>query len=593
MEHERVARYLGSAAAGLCGVLLVIGLGPVFDNPAPRGPCITLTVAASSQKEALVGGLALEYSRTRPSAGGRCVTVTVTSKPSGAVVEALGRGWNDGLDGPRPDVWAPASSSWMAILRQRLTRSGMPNVLPAEAPSVAQSPQVIAMPRPMAEALGWPKSGIGWVDILDLARDPVGWGRVGHPEWGQFRLGKTNPNLSTSGLNATIGTFFAATGLSSDLTEADLQDSRVLDFVKGVESSVVHYADTSVTFLQNLRAADDRGEALRYVSAVTVQEKSVYDYNTGNPSGDPEQAGALSPPKVPLVAVYPKEGTLVADHPFAILTGPWVDAGKRLAAQDLLSFLQAPARQQKFQSAGFRARDGKPGRLHTEANGFLRNEPKVALSPPAPAVLERIEGSWQSLRKRARVLILIDVSGSMSAEVPGTGLTRLTLVQQAAITAVERFAPDDEVGLWAFSSGLTPSQPYQELLALGPVGGRVTQFNQRISELAPRGGTALYTTLRAGLRRLRTSFNPARVNGIILLTDGRNEYPQDTDLDGLLQELGSPGDDQPVRVFPIAYSADADQEVLGKIATVSGTALADASDAQTIQRVLTAVVSNF
>ena len=58
--------------------------------------------------------------------------------------------------------------------------------------------------------------------MLDLARDPKGWARNGHPEWGQFRLGKTNPNFSTSGLNATIGAYFAATELSGDLTEKDL-----------------------------------------------------------------------------------------------------------------------------------------------------------------------------------------------------------------------------------------------------------------------------------------------------------------------------------------------------------------------------------
>ena len=45
---------------------------------------------------------------------------------------------------------------------------------------------------------------VGFSDILDLARNQQGWGAFGHPEWGPFKLGKTNPNFSTSGLAALI-----------------------------------------------------------------------------------------------------------------------------------------------------------------------------------------------------------------------------------------------------------------------------------------------------------------------------------------------------------------------------------------------------
>src|SRR6185436_6580777 len=110
-----------------------------------------------------------------------------------------------------------------------------------------------------------------------------------------FRLGKTNPNFSTSGLNATIGAYFAATGVSSDLTDKDVADPKTVAYVKGVEQAVVHYGDTTLTFLSNLQAADDRGQGLSYISAVTVEEKSVWDYNEGNPTGDPATLGDHAP----------------------------------------------------------------------------------------------------------------------------------------------------------------------------------------------------------------------------------------------------------------------------------------------------------
>ena len=134
-----------------------------------------------------------------------------------------------------------------------------PNLVPDELPTIAYSPLVIAMPRPMAEALGWPDAELGWSDLFDLAQDPDGWGAYGHPDWGAFKLGKTNPNYSTSGLNSLVGTYFAATGLSSDLSLQKIEEPKVQEFVGGVESAVVHYGDISLTFLSNLQRADDQG----------------------------------------------------------------------------------------------------------------------------------------------------------------------------------------------------------------------------------------------------------------------------------------------------------------------------------------------
>jgi Ca-activated chloride channel family protein len=48
-----------------------------------------------------------------------------------------------------------------------------------------------------------------------------------------------------------------------------------------------------------------------------------------------------------------------------------------------------------------------------------------------------------------------------------------------------------------------------------------------------------------------------------------------------------------VRVFTIAYGADADPQVLERIAEASAGAAYDATDPTSIDRVLTAVISNF
>jgi Ca-activated chloride channel family protein len=461
-------------------------------------------------------------------------------------------------------------------------------------PSIAQTPLVIAMPRPMAQALGWPKKPLGWGDVLGLTTNPKGWGAFGHPEWGKFKLGKTNPNFSTSGLNATVATYFAATGRASDLTAKDVADPAVLRYVRQIESSVVHYGDTTLTFLENLYAAAEKGQGLTYISAVTVEEKSVWDYNQGNPSGDPKTLGQRGKPRVPLVAIYPKEGTLLSDNPYVVLKAEWVDDAKRAAAKDFLDFVREPAQQKRFTDAAFRSHDGKVGSPISQDNGLLPDRRVSLIDPPAPTVLDKVAQSWTALRKRARVLMVIDVSGSMAEQVPAAGRSKLDLAKQAALGAVTQLAPDDQLGLWVFSTPQPGSDdPWIELVPTGAVRSVLPAFQTKVKDLVAEGGTALYATTRAAVRGVEASFDRNKINAVVLLTDGKNEYPQDNNLESLVGDLGSESADTSVRVFPIAYGDKADIGVLRSIASASRAAAYDASDPATIDKVLTAVLSNF
>lgn len=570
------------------------GGGDRADGSGVRTGCQTVRVTASSEKAALLTAIAADYNRSDRRVDGACVDVSVTSKASGGAAEALARGWDERVDGPRPDVWSPASSSWTALLQQRTAAQDKGDLVPAEIPSIAKTPLVIAMPKPMAEALGWPGKPLGWGDLLALARDTRGWGGRGHAEWGAFKLGKTNPDFSTSGLNATVAAYFAATGRSSDLTAKDVADPKVRAYVQQIEGSVVHYGDTTLTFLENLYAAAEAGRGLTYISAVTVEEKSVWDYNQGNPSGDPATLGQRGKPRVPLVAVYPKEGTLLSDNPYVVLAAEWVDGAKRKAAQDFLAFVLEPAQQKRFTDAAFRDAQGKAGPALSEANGLLPRTAVSVIDPPAPAVLDQVSRSWSQLRKRARVLLVMDVSGSMNGAVPGGGGSKLDLAKQAASGAVRKLAPDDELGLWTFSTPVQGrSTPWLELVPTAPVRTVLPTFQAKVAGLQADGGTALYATTRAAVRAVQTSFDRDRINAVVLLTDGKNEYPEDNNLQQLVADIGGEETDTSVRVFPIAYGDKADLSVLRDIAKASRAAAYDATDPATIDRVLVAVLSNF
>lgn len=562
----------GLVIATVAGAILVVGLAVLTPRTTvpQRSDCTPLAVSVSQEKAALLGEIAESHNRESQTSSGPCVVVKVTAKPSGTAEEALARGWDDRIDGPRPDVWSPAATSWTVLLQQHRAGRDATSIVPDRSPSLMQSPLVLAMPVTMAEALGWPDRAIGWSDVVALARDPAGWGALGHPEWGHFRMGKTNPTISTSGLHALVAAYFAATGRSADLTDADITDPKVVTFVKDVESSVVHYGETASTFLRNLRAADGRGAALSYVSAIAIEEKQIWDYNQG-------QGGVR--PAMPLAAVYPKEGTLVADHPYVVLNAPWVDEAKRTAAAQFLAYIERGEIQQRFRAAGFRDHDGKAGLEITQASGLLPAGPAIVIAPPAPAVLAHIQQSWTDVRKRARVLMVLDVSGSMSGD-------KIDLMRRAAAKALDQFAPDDEVGLWSFES------THRELVPISPVAQRRDEMKGLIGRLVANGGTALYATVRASVEHMTQRIDDSRINAVLFLTDGKNEHT-DRDLDRVLRELQAEDEERRVRVFTIAYGADADQKVLKQIADASSGSYYDATNPATIEKVFTDVVSNF
>jgi Ca-activated chloride channel family protein len=128
---------------------------------------------------------------------------------------------------------------------------------------------------------------------------------------------------------------------------------------------------------------------------------------------------------------------LLSGNPYVVLTAPWVDDAKRAAAADFLSYLQADAGQRTFQKAAFRSFRGKPGPPVSEANGLLPRQRITVIDPPSPPVLRQVAQAWDTLRKWARVSLVLDASGSMGEQVGGSGQSKLDLAKRAALSAVD------------------------------------------------------------------------------------------------------------------------------------------------------------
>ena len=93
-----------------------------------------------------------------------------------------------------------------------------------------------------------------------------------------------------------------------------------------------------------------------YVSAFPALEQDVLSYNLGTP-------------KVPLVAVYPQDGTAEADFPYLILNAPWSTPAGQAAAGAFLSYARGAQGKAAFLAAGFRDGNRAPGPSLTAVNG--------------------------------------------------------------------------------------------------------------------------------------------------------------------------------------------------------------------------------
>ncbi|MDT0530981.1 substrate-binding and VWA domain-containing protein [Micromonospora sp. DSM 115977] len=572
-------------AAAIVAGSAVIAAAYLIARPASDAVCTPLEVSSSIEKDVLLGELAERYNKSDRRTGGRCAVVTVHGLASGASTDALAGDWAvKQPDLPRPQVWLPTSSLWTGQLKLLDEAAGRPAQTPGRYPSIANSPLVIAMPQPKGKHLQQ-QGPLGWGEVLGSS-GRTGWAAFGRPEWGRFSFGKVNPNLSTSGLAATIASYYAAINRASDLTESDVANPAVTQFVRRIEANVSHYSDDIVDLLKDRAEADlsSAGTAAPTdMSAVVTQEELVYQYNEGKLSPSPGEK-----PRVPLIAMYPKEGTFNLDHPYVVL--PSASPEQRDAAADFLKFLQEPPQQQSFSRHGFRDHERNAAGPLIAAVGGRGAENLTYFDPPDPTVVKAILTGWGTLRKKANILVAVDTSGSMNAKIGDR--TRFQVATRAATKGFGLLNSEDKVALWSFSSETPqrPKSPYSEEVRLSPFDQK--SLTREINNLHVEGGTALYATVRAAHRHMLDHYDQSRINAVVVLTDGTNEYTKDNNLARLLKDVAL-DPERPIKIFCIAFDEKSDFGTLDRIAKASAGKAFDARDPAKIDDAFVKLVSSF
>lgn len=588
--HGRERSRLPFVIAVLLGVVGLVAVYLIFapeSEPEPdtaTGPCVPLEVNSSTEKAGLIGELADRYNDLDRVFDGQCATVTVGATTSGLAKQQLAAGWDAQKAGaPEPQAWLPTSSLWV----EQLEHEGKGDFVQGEPAPVTRSVLTVAMPERMAEVLRATYPEPTWSNILRLIRQ--GWKSLGHKEWGRFALGRDNPTVSTSGLAGTIALYHAAAQEAGvPLTKSSINDQGdIVPFVHGVESSVAQYGEDATKFMELLYEEDRKRPEVPFISGMVVQEQLAYLYNKGAPGGDPQRLGS-SRPNDRLIAIHPTDGTVELDHPFVTLTSGTDE--QRAAAEDFRRFLLEAAQQKRFAELGFRGSDGKASEDLVQTLGLPGEQPPQVIPLPEPALVKEMLAEWDSVRRPARVLLVLDVSGSMD-KVAGTGSTvqqtKLELVKPAVLRALELLGDDDEVGVWSFSTG------YREHVKLSRVKDVRARLPQVVEGLRARGSTDMYEAVRAAHRTMLADLAGDRINAIVLMTDGKNR-PQDFGARrAMLRDIDADLVERSVRVYTIPFGADADVATLDEIAAASKSPGYDATDPADIDDVFVEVFTNF
>ena len=193
------------------------------------------------------------------------------------------------------------------------------------------------------------------------------------------------------------------------------------------------------------------------------------------------------------------------------------------------------------------------------------------------------------------MLAVIDVSGSME-EPAENGLRRIDVFQQAAIAAMEKFSGEVEMGVWLFSTARNGDLDYEDVSPIAPLAdlAHKQQIAGIIQSLPARlgGATGLYDTALAAVQRVRESYDPEKVNSVLLITDGRNEDENGIDLDTLLAELAKIDDPaKPVPIIMIGFGPDTDLGAMQRIAQATKGAAYSASKPEDLGTVLVDALS--
>lgn len=489
-------------------------------EPAPpadfSGPPVTLRVLAGSELADMKPIL-----DEAAKATGVTVTMTFTGTLEGADTVARGE-----ADGTQDAVWFSSTRYLQTIPegKQRLST----------ATRIMGSPVVLGVRSSAARELGWDRAAPTWSDIATAA------------ESGRLTYAMTDPAASNTGFSALVAVAAAldGTGRALDAAAIDRIAPRLIDFFAGQQLTAGSTEWLTSAFVSRVTGAEPGGP----IDGLISYEASLRSLN---------RAGTLPEP---LTIVYPKDGVVSADYPFTLLAGASDDV--RAGYRRLTDYLRTKDVQRSIVDKTQRRAAVTGVALPERAPGGLVELP----FPDTRAAIDALLTAYfDRLRKPARTVYVLDLSGSMAGErlaALKTALSDLTGVNTSLSGQYCRFRSREEVILLPFST--QPGAPRTFTVSTDSPQSSRDAIRAAIDGLATAGDTAVYDSLVAAYGLFGGAED--RFLSIVLMTDGESNTGR-----GLGEFTAFvPTAPQRVRVFPILFGEAAEQEMRQVASTTGG-----------------------
>ncbi|MFX1294248.1 MAG: hypothetical protein ACFFD2_05245 [Promethearchaeota archaeon] len=297
---------------GIFLLILFIGLGIgyplgfILGSDQPTQDHITMVF--SSEKKGWIEDLIVPFKEWYYQRTNRTISVNFRAMGSREMVVALQTGEI------KPILWSPASSLQVSQAIS-LLNTKFPNIINlSEIRAFIYSPTIIGTWNDTPYV-----SMEGFNDFRNFTEQP-----------GDLRFAHTDPRLSNSGytsmmmeiaayFNYTTGAFYNASRITLDnITDEENIDDNLASWLMGIEKEADYYGKSTGYLAE--KAKED-------YQVFYVYENIIIDLNN-----DPRLHRKA-------IAIYPKEGLFLNNHPFCILNADWVSPHDKEVAKLYLEFL--------------------------------------------------------------------------------------------------------------------------------------------------------------------------------------------------------------------------------------------------------------
>ncbi|WP_420032523.1 substrate-binding and VWA domain-containing protein [Streptomyces sp. cg28] len=522
------------------------------------GKTVHLSVAASPDIAPALRAAATHARDQELTSDGACLDVAVSAHDSYKVADTL----RAGKTKADFQVWVPDAELWIKRVEQNDKAASV-----STTGTVATSPIGVGMVASAAKSFGFPDKKYSWTELAGAALQE-----------NKLRLGAADPARSATGLLALTRLAAASATSGDDGTQA-----------AGMAKILSQRTSDSDGQLMDTVARDDsgteRGNPKRN-EALVLSEQAAFAHNAE--VGD---SGALD-------LFYPKDGSPELNYPFTLVDESSLSTEESRAAVRFMTLLNTSEGHRILSKYGFRDEDDSVVTSVAEGAGGRTPQPyaDAVAEPATDEQLEQTLGMWTITVQSARVLVVVDASGSMANPAPGRTESRMEVTKASMLAALSTsFTDEDDIGLWEFSTKLDGDRDYKRLVPTARLGDRTGSGTQRerlsaaFAALQPvsDGATGLYDTTLAAYKDAKASYKKGKFNAVVVVTDGVNEDPGSISRSNLVQQLQSLTDvERPVPLIAIAVGPNTDKDEIEQIAEATGGSGHQVRDPADIQQVI-------